>query len=197
VLTVPVKAARSTGSKRFRRRRRRVNRADRPTPAYILKAPHRRPTLIGGLTPGNCRFCANDVAQGAHVERYGPRMWHDGRADEPNCWHEWKMQTRPLYAKKVLADERGRSCEKCDRRGRGFTWLHLDHIVPLADGGAFTADNMQLLCPDCHSAKTISENVARAAARKIARAAAKLVQAACTTIELPDTVIQTSLRATA
>lgn len=33
-----------------------------------------------------------------------------------------------------------------------------DHIVPLADGGADDVENLQTLCKDCHSKKSVSEN---------------------------------------
>ena len=42
---------------------------------------------------------------------------------------------------------------------------HVDHIEPLADGGAHDATNMQPLCAPCHTIKTARENSARAARR--------------------------------
>jgi 5-methylcytosine-specific restriction endonuclease McrA len=60
----------------------------------------------------------------------------------------------PNYAKRVIAKARGNACAQCGaRKGRSIIWLHLDHVVPLADGGAFTINNMQLLCADCQGAK--------------------------------------------
>ncbi|NOT00456.1 MAG: HNH endonuclease [Phycisphaerales bacterium] len=32
---------------------------------------------------------------------------------------------------------------------------HVDHIVPLADGGANDASNLQCLCATCHARKTV------------------------------------------
>lgn len=43
-----------------------------------------------------------------------------------------------------------------------------DHRVPLADGGANNLGNMQLLCEDCHKAKTAREATERAARRRAA-----------------------------
>ena len=39
---------------------------------------------------------------------------------------------------------------------------HVDHIVPLWDGGADTLENCQPLCPDDHAAKTQREAIERA-----------------------------------
>ena len=98
------------------------------------------------------------------------------------CLQEWKILTRPNYAKLHIAKERGNCCARCSlKKGRSVVWLHLDHIVPLADGGAFTIDNMQLLCEDCHGAKTAKENSDRARARREDRAAAVPVAAAVIT----------------
>lgn len=44
--------------------------------------------------------------------------------------------------------------------------LEVDHVVPIIDGGSFELDNLQLLCQQCHRAKTATENRARAARRR-------------------------------
>ena len=49
----------------------------------------------------------------------------------------------------------GHRCVKCGRAGR----LECDHIIPLDRGGdAWSMDNLQTLCRDCHIVKTSSEN---------------------------------------
>ncbi|KOR22809.1 HNH endonuclease [Burkholderia cenocepacia] len=51
-------------------------------------------------------------------------------------------------------------------RGCGCTWLpwrdEVDHEVPLEQGGSNDDSNLQLLCDDCHKAKTAAEASARA-----------------------------------
>ncbi len=51
-------------------------------------------------------------------------------------------------------------------RGCGCTWLpwrdEVDHHVPLEQGGSNADSNLQLLCDDCHKAKTAAEASARA-----------------------------------
>jgi 5-methylcytosine-specific restriction endonuclease McrA len=160
----------------MRKRRRRY--AAGEVPEYIRKAPHRRPTLHP-QPPGTCKVCGNACAIGRNGRE---RSWHDGRADEPKCLHEWKLLTRPNYAKLHIAKERGNCCARCSlKKGRSVVWLHLDHTVPLADGGAFTIDNMQLLCEDCHGTKTARENSDRARARREKRAASVAATAALAT----------------
>jgi 5-methylcytosine-specific restriction enzyme A len=45
-------------------------------------------------------------------------------------------------------------CVECDKAGRTRLGTQLDHILALVNGGEDTDDNRQLLCDDCHSAKT-------------------------------------------
>lgn len=44
---------------------------------------------------------------------------------------------------------------------------HLDHIVPLIDGGSHGEENQQILCLTCHKEKTKKEASARAKNRKL------------------------------
>lgn len=60
---------------------------------------------------------------------------------------------------------------RCAGTGCGHAMLpacfEVDHIVELADGGSDSADNMQPLCPTCHSTKTLANRIRRRAeARK-------------------------------
>jgi 5-methylcytosine-specific restriction endonuclease McrA len=65
----------------------------------------------------------------------------------------WRDRIRPQYlAAHPL-------CEHCLRRGITRAAAHVDHIKPIEDGGAPTAeDNLQALCVQCHSRKTMIEN---------------------------------------
>ena len=59
--------------------------------------------------------------------------------------HEFSAATR-----KAALARAGNRCEQCLATGR----LDVDHIVAVADGGAETIDNAQVLCRTCHVAKT-------------------------------------------
>lgn len=50
-----------------------------------------------------------------------------------------------------LDDPHCTACSQLTRYPNGF---ELDHIVALVNGGSDTRDNRQLLCLDCHRAKT-------------------------------------------
>lgn len=158
----------------MRRRKRRYKAGE--VPAYAKIAPHRHAQRVArrDLPRGFCRVCGDAVAptRGGRV-----RSWHDGRASaggvEPNCLHAYKIATRPSYGKAFIAKRDGRKCATCAAsRGRTFAWFHLDHRLPLADGGTATEDNLQLLCPDCHKIKTGREAGERAKRRREAKIAA-------------------------
>ncbi len=69
-----------------------------------------------------------------------PNRFYDLRA--------WRKVRRMKLAANPL-------CEWCLRGGRLVTAEHVDHIVPISHGGApLDLQNMQSLCPSCHSAKT-------------------------------------------
>jgi 5-methylcytosine-specific restriction enzyme A len=60
---------------------------------------------------------------------------------------------------------RGRICEKCGRtRADDGAPIRIygDHIIELKDGGALLdPSGIQLLCPSCHTAKTVAERKKR------------------------------------
>src|SRR3954467_5173073 len=45
-------------------------------------------------------------------------------------------------------------CVKCCRPVTGKLRAEIDHVIPLIIGGKHQEDNLQLLCHECHSAKT-------------------------------------------
>ena len=75
-------------------------------------------------------------------------------------------------ARLALVERDGARCAVCDwsnpewvmdwrvDRAQWFP-LYVDHVVALADGGLHSLANMQLLCTDCHRAKTSQEKAAR------------------------------------
>ncbi len=50
-------------------------------------------------------------------------------------------------------------CEECIKSERVVPSRHVDHIVPMAEGGAkLERSNVQALCVSCHSKKTRRDN---------------------------------------
>ncbi|MFP3564704.1 HNH endonuclease [Paraburkholderia sp. SIMBA_030] len=60
-----------------------------------------------------------------------------------------------------IAVEQQFTCQRC-----GLAWFpwrdQVDHDVPLEQGGSNDDENLNLLCDDCHKAKTAQEASARA-----------------------------------
>ena len=52
------------------------------------------------------------------------------------------------------------------KRRRSTTWWDADHIVPIAEGGAHTFENLRTLCLRCHRAETHALAARRAARRR-------------------------------
>ena len=62
-------------------------------------------------------------------------------------------RTWEAFRQKILKRDNW-TCRRCQRYGN-----EVDHIIPLADGGAaLDADNVQVLCTGCHIRKTRAEN---------------------------------------
>lgn len=80
---------------------------------------------------------------------------------------------RPAWSKQVGATKRttGRKlqamraqlfrasplCVACEAQGRVTAATQRDHIIPLAEGGADDASNVQALCEACHEVKSKAE----------------------------------------
>jgi 5-methylcytosine-specific restriction protein A len=72
-----------------------------------------------------------------------------GRLYDLAVWHRLR--------EKQLSDEP--LCRHCKAMGIVVLATDVDHIVPIAQGGAeLDQANLQSLCHECHSRKTISEN---------------------------------------
>jgi 5-methylcytosine-specific restriction endonuclease McrA len=60
----------------------------------------------------------------------------------------------PDRVKERVAYKSGDCCKKCDRKIEGKLRAEFDHAIPLILGGKHAESNLQLLCHECHSAKT-------------------------------------------
>jgi 5-methylcytosine-specific restriction protein A len=65
-----------------------------------------------------------------------------------NKWRKFRLN---------VIRRRGGECAACGGTPEGKE-LHLDHIIPLAQGGErWDTSNIQILCRQCHGAKTAGE----------------------------------------
>ena len=71
----------------------------------------------------------------------------------------------------------GATCRLCKEELGDLRW-QCDHIVPLWDGGSNDMKNLQALCANCHSEKTILETRARAKRAKVRAEARRLEECA-------------------
>ena len=60
----------------------------------------------------------------------------------------------PSLVKDRIARKAEDCCQQCHREIRGKLRAEFDHIVPLILGGKNRETNLQLLCNECHGAKT-------------------------------------------
>lgn len=61
--------------------------------------------------------------------------------------------------RKVVIQRDGGLCQPCRREGRVTTFTEVDHIVPKAEGGTDSHDNLQCICDPCHREKTLQESL--------------------------------------
>jgi 5-methylcytosine-specific restriction protein A len=80
-----------------------------------------------------------------------------------------KRQTgRALQRNRAALFSREPLCRQCARTGVTTLAVIRDHIVPLAEGGPDTDDNVQPLCQACSDAKTAAESArGRAGVRSV------------------------------
>ena len=74
----------------------------------------------------------------------------------------------------------GATCRLCKDELGDLRW-QCDHIVPLWDGGSNGMENLQALCANCHSEKTILEARDRAKRAKLQEETRRLEEAAART----------------
>ena len=69
--------------------------------------------------------------------------------------HHTHLGRRWAAVRRAVLARDGWRCRQCRKVGR----MEVDHIRPLRAGGkVYDPDNLQVLCRDCHIAKTAGEN---------------------------------------
>lgn len=83
----------------------------------------------------------------------------------------WQGRTDDAMPGKLVRDRLSRAqgdcCALCRQPFGPKRRAHCDHIVPLIDGGQNCEANLQMICADCHKAKTSAEASARKKTRDI------------------------------
>ena len=64
-------------------------------------------------------------------------------------------QAIPARVQERIARKAEDRCQKCGREIAGKLRAEFDHITPLILGGKHAESNLQLICNECHAAKTV------------------------------------------
>jgi 5-methylcytosine-specific restriction endonuclease McrA len=86
---------------------------------------------------------------------------------DPTEWSEENHdKSIPGYVQRRVIRDAADICRRCNVRVRPGGG-HIDHVLPLQDGGEHAFVNLQYLCTLCHGAKTAKENSARAKGNRV------------------------------
>jgi len=89
-----------------------------------------------------------------------PKSWYSVRATRTNFSLRRRGYRGGITAKQVLDiwERQGRKCNICKTVDLPCERMHMDHIIPISKGGsACDTDNLQLLCNDCSTQKTMRD----------------------------------------
>lgn len=108
------------------------------------------------------RVCRKQGCYSAHKNKNGYCEKHQSSAigwyerksnwDGKGSTRRWRTKLRPA----VLRRDEG-LCQPCLRAGRYTPGTEVDHIISKANGGTDDLDNLELICTECHKAKTSQE----------------------------------------
>ncbi|MFC4501738.1 MULTISPECIES: HNH endonuclease [Streptomyces] len=94
------------------------------------------------------RGCPKRTVYRGRCPKHAPPAWETTSARNTVRGPEQRAWDRVIRPRVLVRD--GFACSLCGARER----LEVDHVVPVARGGAWTLENAQTLCQDCHAAKS-------------------------------------------
>ncbi|ELA6496128.1 HNH endonuclease [Salmonella enterica] len=108
-------------------------------------------------TPCRVRGCTALVSdRSGYCENHKSESWSRYRKQKSPGKNPYGAKWRRLRDAAMRRD-RG-LCVLCLAAGRAVSATDVDHIIPLAHGGADALDNLQCLCTPCHRHKTAREH---------------------------------------
>jgi 5-methylcytosine-specific restriction protein A len=90
----------------------------------------------------------------ARIERWKPPVWMKRPAPTKEHAHYCTAAWKSLRMRILVRDSY--RCRECGRVVYGKA-AHVDHIIPLEDGGTDDESNLQTLCGSHHGSKTRAE----------------------------------------
>lgn len=123
-------------------------------------AQHRLKNLDTDNLKADCAVCGPQVA--VRVGKSATRC--DAKVRELIALNESKRATRDRalrYAGRAVMAEilLLMKCQRCGFEAEDMCQLDVDHVVRRVDGGGDTADNLCVLCSNCHRVKTRFERL--------------------------------------
>ncbi|MDU1061631.1 MAG: HNH endonuclease signature motif containing protein [Leclercia adecarboxylata] len=108
-------------------------------------------------TPCRVRGCRALVPdRSGYCENHKSESWARHRSAKKNVKNpygsKWRKQRDAAFKR-----DRG-LCQPCLKEGVATPATEVDHIIPLAHGGAETMDNLQCICTPHHRHKTAREH---------------------------------------
>lgn len=105
--------------------------------------------------PKNCLKpgCANLVeGNGWHCEQHRPPRKQYADTNRPNATQRGYTSPQWRRLRKLVLARDAQLCQLCGKPAGASA--HVDHIIPKSQGGRDTLENLQTLCPGCHTLKT-------------------------------------------
>ena len=106
-----------------------------------------RASMCGGKTTERHGYCQDHV----HLATGWQRTQQGKSSSARGYGSHWKKLRR------VVIQRDGGLCQPCRQAGRITSFDEVDHIVPKAEGGTNSHDNLQCICDHCHKTKTQQE----------------------------------------
>lgn len=116
------------------------------------------PVHVPQNTSGIVDYCADVLGHlgGKKAIKKEYRLYKDdifnARSDGSDAYEE-PLPKRARTIRQLMWRSLPHTCSRCGKRIESIRDMHVDHIVPLAKGGADTVDNMQLLHKACNLSK--------------------------------------------
>jgi 5-methylcytosine-specific restriction protein A len=118
-------------------------------PSRLCREPGCGAFAITGSKHGRCKAHTTDTYR--RIERYR------GTAKARGYDADWRRVREDVLRAEFL-------CRVCNEAGVTSVAVEVDHVKPLAHGGArLDRANLQPLCRECHQEKTAGENAQRRA----------------------------------
>lgn len=116
------------------------------------------PVHVPQNTRGIVDYCADVLGHwgGKKAIKKEYRLYKDAifnaRSDGSDAYEE-PLPKRAGTIRQLMWKSLPHTCSRCGKRIESIRDMHVDHIIPLAKGGADTVDNMQLLHKACNLSK--------------------------------------------